>query len=159
MTKPREGGNTDPEVDMDEVRKVAKQQLALDREMAEVQAGWREKRKRLTTRLREINMSRQAFQQPYENFVREQNADTPEQERRAKEDNILHMAKQKLAYEALAKEPLNWNKLFVEADKINKIRTKNAEKAEEDNSTTKDKAVKPTAVKADGVTEAAPKVH
>lgn len=112
---------------LDEIRKCAKAQLKLDKEKNEQQSDWRETHKGITGRLKSAGVSRQAFDQPYKNFKREQEADEPEE---AKKTNTVYIAEQLTCYQALSPDgERNWKSIFTEAEKINAARAKAAEEA------------------------------
>ncbi len=116
-----------------EILKVAKAQRSLDNERRKANADFRERHKKLTDRLRDIDISRQAFAQPFANYMRIADAENDEDAKKAKEDNTIYLAEQRRCYDALSVgESLDWIDLVQDADEIRKLREEEERAAAEE---------------------------
>ncbi len=116
-----------------EILKVAKAQRSLDNERRKANADFRERHKKLTDRLRDIDISRQAFAQPYANYCRIADSENDDDAKVAQADNKIHLAAQRRCYDALSVGmSLDWIDLIQEADEIKKLREQEELKAAEE---------------------------
>lgn len=132
--KPKHGSkghNSAVEKDLDELRKIAKAQLSLDRRKSLAMSDFREEHKNLTNRLEKAGFSRDEFKQPYADFVKIAECDTDEDAEIVKQNQKLFLANQRRAYDALSPGgQIDWIDLVQDADEIRKAREE-AEKAAE----------------------------
>lgn len=130
---PQMGHNSDQQAVRDELLKIARAQKALDKRKADARAEFKTEHDKLTGRLKEIGISRQAFKLPYDNFCGVAAAENDDDARRAIEDNKLYLAQQRIAYDALGQQgQIDWVDLVQDAEQIQKLREEADRKAAEE---------------------------
>lgn len=120
---PMMGHNSDSAERDAELVKIAQAQRKLDKDKRDTRADLKERHDKLTGRLKEIGISRQAFDQPYANFCRLADAENDQDARKARDDNKVYLAQQRVAYNALGQgETIDWIDLIQDAAEIEKTR-------------------------------------
>lgn len=128
----KKGDNSDEAMVDDEILKIAKAQLSLDRKRDAANAEFRETHKALTSRLKAIGHSRKSFEFPYQQYKLVNEADTPEDENKAKNDAAEYLNSMQRIYRALNDgEQIDWLVVAERAQVAKAEREKAEEKAEE----------------------------
>lgn len=89
------------------IAKAAKQQKKLDEEREDAATGFRTRHKAITGDLKAAGISRLAFTQRYRRWLASQNAETAEEERRVKAEEIVFQNETRLVSKALGVEQLD----------------------------------------------------
>lgn len=133
MKEPGIGHNADNGEDMDELRKIAKAQRTLDKEMESTRKDWTERKRNLTARLEKVGKTREQFKEPYDHFCKIADAKDDAEARKAKEDRKVFLAQQRVIYDALGQgDSIDWVDLIQDADEIRALREEEEQKAAEE---------------------------